>query len=610
MVSEEQIQDIIDKTDMVELVGEFVHLEKTGANYKGLCPFHNENTPSFVVSPQKKRATCFGCNKSLNPIAFIQEIKNMPFVDALAYVANKANVKIDLSTKNKDNKPNFSKYYNIMENANSFYTKNLFETKGGLQALDYLHKRGLDDETIKMFDIGLAPQERDTIYKMLSDLGFFELDMLACGLIKSNDDLKNVEYYDLFTKRIMFPIKDISGNIIGFSGRIYSKEDINSPKYINSPETIIFKKHLNLFNLNNAIPDIRKNHRVILYEGQMDVIASTRAGFKESVCSLGTALTREQCQLIKKYTDNVIICYDSDDAGLKASLRAIDLLKSNGLNVKLMHLEGAKDADEYILKYGPQKYKEYFEKNIISEVDFRFLCAIHNRNLDEISDIEIAKKEIFDILLKEHSQTLVEMYLNKFALLCNVSYSSLIIDYNSYCNTFKVSNNVEIRPQDKNSFNNFNESIDILSKYKTCELRLFKYACISKDNALYIDSSIDISSFEKVHQDLWFELIDSYYNYYEVFNLDKFLGLISGVKNLFNVFVNDTKVLNKLIEIEYSDLDMRKCIKVFNEQKLIRQIKELDESIKNEIDDLKKLKLVNEKLLIKREIEKNKRKQE
>lgn len=601
MVTNEKINEIIEKTDMVELVSEFVTLTKTGANYKGLCPFHSENTPSFVVSPEKKIATCFGCNDTYSPIKFIEKIKNIPFAEALKFVASRAGVKVDITSSYK-NKEDFTKYYKITEIAQKLYTDNLFTTKSGMEALDYLHKRGLDDETIKTFGIGLARAEKDVLYRILKDLNILSLDMIDTGLVKSNEG----SYYDLFIKRITFPLKDVEGNILGYSGRIFNTDDKNQPKYINSPESIIYKKHLNLYNINNAVPEIRKMHRVILHEGQMDVIASYRAGFKECVCSLGTALTKEQALLIKKYTNDVIICYDADKAGINASLRAIDILKNCGLNVKLCLLKGAKDPDEFILKYGLDSYKSFFNNNIISEVEYRFNAIILSYNINDISEFEKIKKEVFMLLSKERSQTLVERFLTKLSELANISYSSLMLDYTSYSNIKPMTKYVK-----NDGFNNknFDNALAVMSKYSLCELRLFKYATLSKDKALYIDKNINIQSFESVHQSLWMLLIDKYYNFYDEYKEDTFLNMISGNTKFFKVYTSDIETLLNTLPINYNDDDLKKCIDVFNEISINRDIISIDNKIKNETDSFIKIKLLQDKINLMKIID-SKRKKE
>lgn len=597
MAYDEQIEEIIEKTDMVDLVGEFVHLEKTGANYKGLCPFHDDKNPSFVVSPDKKIATCFACNTSVGPIDFIKKIKNVDFKEALAYVAGKAGVKVQIK-KSNINKPNYDKYYKIMEVSEEFYKKNLLETKGGLEALDYLSKRGLTKEIIEKFDIGLSPSS-SVLADMLKEYGFYELDISETGLIKSED----MKYHDIFLKRIMFPIKDEYGHIVAFSGRIYNKADDKSPKYVNSPETIIFKKHLNLYNLYNAIPDIRKKQRVILHEGQMDVIASVRAGFNEAVCSLGTALTKDQCELIKKYASEVIICYDADSAGMKASIRAYELLKQNNLNSKFVLLDGAKDPDEFILKYGIEKYQNYINDNLISLVEYEFLCLTKDKDFTNIEVVEDIKRRIFKILLNEGSQTLAEHYLNKFSNLANISYESLVIDYNNYSSSYKkdikIKNNVSYQKPSNYKF---------ISKYQIAELRLFKYAYLDKKYALEIDEKIDVTGFDKLHQKLWIELVENYYNHYESFDLDIFLSFISGLKDVYDTFVIDNKLLSSVIDIEFNYDDMNECIKVFKENSLKSELDALNHKINIEKDPKNKVLLTQKILEVKKNIAKINRK--
>lgn len=589
MVPEKQIQEIIDKSDIVDIVGEFVELKKNGSNYKGLCPFHSENTPSFIVSPQKKIATCFGCQKVYNPITFIQEIKKVSYFEALGYVANKVGIKVD-TTKTTKNKPDFSKYYNITNVAQKLYTDNLHTTVSGKEALDYLYKRGLDDETIKTFGIGLARQERNILYKILSDLNISTLDMIDSGLIKSKDN----SYYDLFIKRIMFPLKDEEGNILGFSGRIFNNPDKNQPKYVNSPESVIFKKNSNLFNINNAIPEIRKKHRVILHEGQMDVIASYRSGLKEAVCTLGTALTKEHCMLLKKYTNDVVICFDNDNAGKKASLRAIDLLKSYGFNVKLVLLKDFKDPDEFVFKKSKEEYASFFENNLISEFEYKFNVIVSNEGINDPLEFENIKADVFKLLQQERSQTLVERYLSKLSELSNISYSSLMLDYTSYSNIKPMAQYVE-KNIDRLNVKNYDKAIAIMSKYSLCEIRLFKYATMSKEKALEIDSKININIFEPIHKSLWMQLIDSYYGFCDEYKEENFLNLLSNNPNYFKAFTSDMITLSNSLPIDYNDEDLSKCIKVFNENGIMKEIKELDKKIMNESDESVKIKFIQQK---------------
>ena len=333
MPTQDEINRVIESTDMVDLVSPFVKLTKQGKSYKGLCPFHNEDTPSFVVSQEKHLAHCFGCGKGGNPINFLMQIKQISFNEALNELATKNGIKLTNVVINKKSQ-DYTKYYEMMQLAAKFYEKNLTTTKSGLEALEYLHKRGLSDETIKMFKIGLAPNNVDALYKVLKDANYLELDMIDVGLIGHNDK----GYYDIFSKRIMFPITDEMGNIIGFSGRIFNNNDPNQPKYVNTKETFLYKKGSVLYHLDLAKQEILRKKRVILHEGQMDVIAATSAGFKEAICSMGTALTEAQALVLKKYSSQAIICYDGDKAGIAASKKAINIFKKVGMTASLVLL--------------------------------------------------------------------------------------------------------------------------------------------------------------------------------------------------------------------------------------------------------------------------------
>ena len=273
MATQEEIQKIEDATDIVKLVSNYVKLEKVGKNYKGLCPFHGEDTPSFVVSPEKNVAHCFGCGGGGSPIKFLEQIENIDFLTALEKLAKFNGIPFEAHSRPKANEQ-LTKYYKIMQIAVNFYKKNFDSTEEGQKAREYLKARGLDDQTIEDFKIGLSPKPGDTLYQVLKDSNVLELDMSDVGVVdKSND-----RYYDLFSNRIMFPIYNEDGNPIGFSARIYNSKDKNNPKYINSRETILYKKANVIFNLQNAKGNIMRNKRIILHEGQMDVIAAYRSG--------------------------------------------------------------------------------------------------------------------------------------------------------------------------------------------------------------------------------------------------------------------------------------------------------------------------------------------
>ena len=436
MVSEEKIKEIIDRTDMVGLVSEFVTLQKRGKNYFGLCPFHADQTPSFSVSPSKKIAKCMSCGEGGNPINFLKKIKNVSFEEACYLLADRVGVQLERTKTVKQVDENL-KYYEINQVAQKFYEHFLHNSQTGKEALEYLYKRGLDLETIKMFGIGLAPKNHTTLTKLLSDKGYSLTDAADIGLIKRNSN----DYFDMFYNRIMFPIIDDKGHVLGFSGRVFDG-DQTTAKYVNTEETIIYKKGEMLYNLNNAISHIRKNGRVILCEGQMDVISLTNAGVKEVVCSLGTALTQEQAALIKKYTNNVLICYDGDSAGIKATGKAFNVLKD--LTVHSITLPNGLDPDEYIKLNGKESFLEFIKNNKKDVYGFLYSHAFLNRNLNVAYDYEEVKKTVFELLHNSGSSLLIEKYLHQLAIDLKVSYDAIYNDYNIYFKQTVGQKNVEV----------------------------------------------------------------------------------------------------------------------------------------------------------------------
>lgn len=436
MISEEKINEIIDKTDMVGLVSEFVTLQKRGKNYFGLCPFHADQTPSFSVSPSKKIAKCMSCGEGGNPINFLRKIKNVSFEEACFLLADRVGVQLE-RTKTVKHVDENSKYYEINQVAQKFYEHFLHNSQSGKEALEYLNKRGLDLETIKMFGIGLAPKNYTTLTKVLSDKGYSLTDAHDIGLITRKEN----DYYDMFFNRIMFPIIDEAGHVLGFSGRVFDG-DTSGGKYVNTQETVIYRKGEMLYNLNNAIPHIRKMGRVILCEGQMDVISLSNAGIKEVVCSLGTALTEQQASLIKKYSNNVLICYDGDSAGIKATGKAFNLLK--GLTVNSITLPNGMDPDEYLKSRGKDSFLEFIESNQKDVYGYLYSNAFLNRNLNVAYDYEEVKKTVFNLLFKSGSSLLVEKYLHQLAIDLKVSYDAIYNDYNIYFKQGSGQKNVEV----------------------------------------------------------------------------------------------------------------------------------------------------------------------
>lgn len=591
MVSEEQIKEVIEKTDIVALVSQYVPLEKAGSVYKGLCPFHNEKTPSFTVSPQKKIAKCFGCGGGGNPIKFLMQIKNISFTEALSELARDAGIKLE-GLKEENSGPDYSNYYKIMETAHKFFRYNLTNTTSGDEAIKYLLDRGIDMESINAFEIGLAPDKSDALYNVLKNAGFNELDMFDLGLVKNGEH----GFYDLFKNRIMFPVKDERGHIIAFSGRIFVN-DPSQPKYVNSPETVIFKKGQTLFHLYDAISDIRKNHQIVLHEGQMDVIASYRSGITTAICSMGTALTPEQVKIIAKYANNVVVCYDGDNAGLKAMVKAIRLFANQNINLRLVILPDGMDPDEYVKKYGKEAFLNFFNNNLLDPSDFMVRYVSLNRNFSNMADIEAAKKEIFEYLKLNSSQILIERVLEKLANIMNVSKASLMIDFNN--------NGYNSQEFDQNQFmSDVNPSLEVASSlpqairsHARAELRLLNYGKLSKDFASRIEENSALEKpfmeyLEPVNQKIWSELVDNYYIYHKEFNEGEFVHCLD--QNLLNAYVSNISVLKENGDDmnKYSEEDMNECLKALINYSPIKEIDQIDQGFSNLKDNEKLANLI------------------
>ncbi|WP_294657942.1 DNA primase [uncultured Fusobacterium sp.] len=389
----EDIDLLIDSLKIEEVVGEFVELKKAGANYKGLCPFHPDTTPSFMVSPSKNICKCFVCGAGGNPISFYSQYKKISFLEAIEELSKKYGIPIkgidNNSIKQQDN---YEKYYEIMREAHNFYKDMIFSNQGRV-ALEYLAGRKLNPKIIKENGLGFAPDRWSELNDYLLSKGYESKELLKLGLIKEGENGNN---YDIFRNRIMFPIYSTKGEVIAFGGRTLEK-DKETPKYINSPDTPIFKKGKNLYGLERS-GIIRKKNYAMLMEGYMDVLSAYIYGFDVALAPLGTALTEEQGILLKKYTSNIILSFDSDAPGQAATERAGLILKSLGFNIRILKLEGAKDPDEYLKQFGKESFLKCV-KNSVEIFDFLF-----NYYLKEYDLSNMMSKQNFINRFKEFFQ--------------------------------------------------------------------------------------------------------------------------------------------------------------------------------------------------------------
>ena len=404
--SDELIEEIRTNNDIVDVISKYVTLKRSGRNFFGLCPFHKEKSPSFAVSPDKQIFHCFGCGAGGNVIHFISKIEGLDFKDTLELLANRANIELPTLENSEDDKTARlkSKVYEINKIAAEFYHENLYKPTSKM-AQEYIKKRKLDNRTLKAFLIGYAGNFNE-LYLLLKQKGFTEEEMLASSLVKRTD---NGGYMDSFRKRLMFPIQDVRERVIAFGGRVL---DDSKPKYINSPENIVYSKGRNLFGLNVAKKHDTK--RIIIVEGYMDAISLYQRGITNVVASLGTAMTESQGRLLRRHSEQVILGYDADGAGQAAILRGMEILQNLGCDIRVLQIEGAKDPDEYVLKYGPERFQRCVD-NSISLVEFKVKVLLKELNIENTNDKIKFLNEIAKILSKITNQIEREIYVDKIA---------------------------------------------------------------------------------------------------------------------------------------------------------------------------------------------------
>lgn len=371
--SDDVIEEVRMRNDIVDVISGYVRLQRKGSSYFGLCPFHNEKSPSFSVSPAKQMYYCFGCGAGGNIYTFIQEYENYTFPEAVKMLADRAGIALpeqEESAENRKKRDLRTAVLEVNKTAAKYYYY-LLHTEQGAHAMDYLKNRGLSDETIRKFGLGYAGQYSDSLSRYLKKQGISDAILRESGLVQISE---KSGMYDKFWNRVMFPIMDVNNKVIGFGGRVMGDA---KPKYLNSPETVIFDKSRNLYGLHAARSSRKKN--LLVCEGYMDVISMHQAGFTNAVASLGTALTSQHASILRRYTQEVILTYDSDDAGVRAALRAIPILKEAGVTAKVLHMDPYKDPDEFIKALGPEAFQQRIDQ---AENSFMFEISILQRSYD------------------------------------------------------------------------------------------------------------------------------------------------------------------------------------------------------------------------------------
>ena len=419
--SDEVINDVRQSNDIVNVISQYVHLKRSGRNFFGLCPFHNEKSPSFSVSPDKQIFHCFGCGVGGNVFSFITQIEGINFVEAVQMLAERANIQLPTLQDNGDSQREElkAKVYKVNEFTADFYHQNLYKPQAKI-AQEYVKKRQLSNETLKSFKIGFSGKF-DELYQELKKQGFGEREILESGLVNKNE---RGQYIDRYRNRLMFPICDARGKVIAFGGRVL---DDSKPKYINSPENVVYSKGRNLFGLNVAKKGDLK--RILIVEGYMDVISLHQRGITNVVAPLGTALTEQQGWLLRKNSEQIILSFDSDEAGLKAKLRALDILQNMGCDLRILQMEGAKDPDEYIIKYGNARFNNLVDK-ALSIIEFKVKILKKDLNLENTNDKIKFLNEIAKLISNVNNTIEREVYIEKIAKEYDISKEAIYAEVN------------------------------------------------------------------------------------------------------------------------------------------------------------------------------------
>ncbi len=553
------INEIKDKTDILDLVSEYVKLEKRGRNYIGLCPFHDEKTPSFTVSEDKQICHCFGCKKGGNVFQFTQEIKDISFVEAVKELGDRVNVAVDIEATQSNSNVQIAsddlQMIEMHELIQEFYYYALTKTVEGEQALTYLQERGFTDALIKERGIGFAPDSSHFCHDFLQKKGYDIELAYEAGLLSRNEE--NFSYYDRFRNRIMFPLKNAQGRIVGYSGRTYTGQE---PKYLNSPETPIFQKRKLLYNLDKARKSIRKLDEIVLLEGFMDVIKSDTAGLKNVVATMGTQLSDEHITFIRKLTSNITLMFDGDFAGSEATLKTGQHLLQQGLNVFVIQLPSGMDPDEYIGKYGNDAFTAFVKNDKKSFAHYKVSILKDEIAHNDLSYERYLKELSHDISLMK-SSILQQKAINDVAPFFNVSPEQLAneIQFNqapaNYYPEDEYGGYIEPEPIGMAQFDN-------LSRQEKAERAFLKHLMRDKDTFLNYYESVDKDNFTNQHVKYVFEVLHDFYAENDQYNISDAVQ-----------YVNSNELRETLISLEQYNLN--------------------DEPYENEIDDY--VNVINEK---------------
>lgn len=561
-ISNEIINEIRNKTDIVDVVSRYVNLTKKGKNYIGVCPFHDDHSPSMSVSPEKQIFTCFSCGATGNVFTFVSDFEKISFSDAVRLLGEKAGISIGNNTYIGNIKRD--EYFDIYDSANKFYQNSLF-TNLGKNAIQYLKNRNIDRDTIKKFGIGLSVQKL-SLTDYLKNKNYSIDKLIDVGLTNDNGN-------DIFINRIMFPIYDLAGNPVAFSGRIYNTKDTS--KYINTKETDKFKKGKILYNYHIAKEHLKKNDSVIIMEGQMDVIRASTIGVNNCIATMGTALTRDHKSIIKNMTSNVILCFDGDSAGEKATISAIELLEDTGIDIKIVRLPNDMDPDEYIIKEGKDSFL-YQISNATNLIDYKMELLKKNKDFGNIKDISSYVNSALKELVYEKDDIVVELNLKKLATSFDIDYDNLVNKYEK----LKNDNN------NKDSYVKVNKPKKVYNRYGQAECYLIYY--MLKDDRVINMVEKRIGYFpDKNIRELSNEII-YYFHKYGIINIADFISYISSRNEILNTL---KEILAMNIKEDFLIDEIEDYIFVINEYHKEVKINDLNKKLKEEKDPLKQAKI-------------------
>lgn len=559
------ILDIKSKVNIVDVISEYLPVEQKGKNYFAICPFHDDHNPSMSISPEKQIYTCFVCGASGNVFNFVANYEKVSFVSAVKKVAQKAGIKLDINVKD-DYKPKdtkYDKYYKMFDITNKYYQNNI-KSVYGKKAIEYLHNRKIDDDVINEFEIGLSMNDNN-VSKLLEKKGYDVNELIDIGLCGKKDNF----IYDIFRNRIMFPLYNLDGKPVGFSGRIYNGE--KDSKYVNSKESIIFKKGNLLYNYHRALSHAREKHQIIVVEGFMDVIRLYTIGIKNVVATMGTAITKEHANLLMKLSKNIVLCFDGDKAGEKATISALDALEKIGITPKIIRLEDDLDPDDYIIKKGSDAYLTHLN-NPMSSVVFKINIDKSKTNFNDYNEISTYLKNVSKELEKIDDKVVYELTVNKLSKETGVS-----------CDTI----NDMVKSIPKNEVKVITKRTSLKKdKYQKAEEYLVHYMLRNVDAVLIYQNNVSYLN-DPILSKIAMQILEFY-------EINRYINITD-----FTVFLEDKiDLIEKSLIIDDLSLPdevntdiLMDYVKTIDEGILKREIEKTKNQIKEEMDVAKKISL-------------------